>query len=425
MSRVIEHFKKITKIPHCSKDAKRLKEYIADYAKSKGYSVECDEADNILVSKGKASITLQAHYDMVCVGKAPDIEIYEDDGWLKAKDSSLGADNGIAIAMMLSLMDSGVEAEFLFTSDEEIGLIGAKALSLKPKAKRLLNLDYESEGAICIGCAGGVDIVGKKEIKRVDFSGECFEVSISKLPGGHSGVDIDKNIPSAIIELSKYLSSNKIDALVSFEGGERRNSIPVSAKALVYSSKELEPKDNITIKKIDSNSKAIKDGLNILDYLAKFNQGVREFNDNLNIPHSSINLAIVSSKQDSISIALSARAMDNNSLDKLSKETQEELEAIGFEVKEEDRYPSWKPVESDFAKEICQYMQDEFGDCKIEAIHAGLECGILSEKLPGVMMASIGPTIENPHSIRERVDIESIERVYKVVERVISKLDSV
>ena len=129
MSAIIEHFKTLTKIPHCSKEADKLLEYLSLFAEERGYVVRIDSAKNILISKGSPKLCLQAHYDMVCMGKAPNIETYEEDGWMKARDSSLGADNGIAIAMMMSLMDEGEELEFLLTSDEEIGLIGANALS--------------------------------------------------------------------------------------------------------------------------------------------------------------------------------------------------------------------------------------------------------------------------------------------------------
>ncbi len=422
--KVMKFFKEITQIPHCSSNYEQLKHFLVEFAKDRGYCVEVDRADNILISIKEPKVCLQAHYDMVCVGKAPDIEPFVKDGWIYAKESSLGADNGMAIAMMLNLIDEGVEAEYLFTADEEIGLIGAKALELKPKSKRLLNLDYESEGIVCIGCAGGVDIIGNITLEEIDFNGKCYEVSVSGLPGGHSGVDIDKGIPSAIKVLAKYLKEWGIDELVSFDGGERRNSIPANAKATVYASKPPISSDTLQIKEIKADKKALKDGLKIIDYLNSFKHGVREFDNKLNIPYTSINLAIISTNDNQITVTLSARAMDNEALEKLATETIEQMQKIGFETKREDEYPAWKPIESDFTQEVCQAVREQFGDCKKEAIHAGLECGILTEKLPYIRAVSIGPTIQNPHSIRERVNIDSVEHTYKVVEKIINRFNS-
>ena len=162
MSQIIEHFKTLTQIPHCSKEADKLLEFLVHFAKERNYAVEVDEVKNILISKGTPTLCLQAHYDMVCMGKAPQIETYVEEGWMKAKDSSLGADNGMAIAMMMQLMDEGLDLEFLLTSDEEIGLIGANKVAFDLKSKQMLNLDSEDEAEVYIGCAGGADITASK-----------------------------------------------------------------------------------------------------------------------------------------------------------------------------------------------------------------------------------------------------------------------
>jgi len=140
MSSIINHFQTLTQIPHCSKIADRLLEFLVSFAKERSYTVEVDGVKNILISKGTPTLCLQAHYDMVCMGKAPILETYVEDGWMKAKDSSLGADNGMAIAMMMQLMDEGKELEFLLTSDEEIGLIGANEVAFALKSQYMLNL---------------------------------------------------------------------------------------------------------------------------------------------------------------------------------------------------------------------------------------------------------------------------------------------
>ena len=164
MSAIIEHFQTLTQIPHCSKEAELLLDFLVAFAKERNYTVEVDEVKNIYIHKGSPTLCLQAHYDMVCMGKAPHIETYIEESVMRAKDSSLGADNGMAIAMMMQCMDEGRELEFLLTSDEEIGLIGANEVAFELKSKYMLNLDSEDEAEVYIGCAGGADITAFKKI---------------------------------------------------------------------------------------------------------------------------------------------------------------------------------------------------------------------------------------------------------------------
>ncbi len=163
MSAIIEHFQTLTQIPHCSKEADKLLAFLVAFAKERDYTVEVDEVKNIYISKGTPTLCLQAHYDMVCMGKAPVLETYIEEGWMRAKESSLGADNGMGIAMMMHCMDEGHDLEFLLTSDEEIGLIGANEVAFALKSKYMLNLDSEDEAEVYIGCAGGADITALKE----------------------------------------------------------------------------------------------------------------------------------------------------------------------------------------------------------------------------------------------------------------------
>jgi len=209
MRDVIEIFKEICKIPHCSGNTEELKDFIVSFSKNFDYSVETDDAGNIMVRSKKSKITLQAHYDMVCIGQAPKIEPIEKDGWMSAKKSSLGADNGMGVAIMLYLIQAKKEADFLFTNDEEIGLIGAAALNLDINTSYLLNLDSEELGKVYIGCAGGEDIFVKKSVEWESSpkSGNWFLFEYSGL-GGHSGVNIADNIPNAITELCRVIYEN-------------------------------------------------------------------------------------------------------------------------------------------------------------------------------------------------------------------------
>lgn len=388
---VLKIFKKITKIPHCSGKTEKLRDFIVEYAKNEGFKVEVDEAGNILAFCEKPVICLQSHYDMVCVGKAPVIEIESDGEWLWAKDSSLGADNGIGVAIMLNLMKKYKNVEYLFTNDEEIGLVGAFNLDLDIKSPYLLNLDSEDEN-IYIGCAGGVDAIINYPLSKIKKRGFLADVKIDNLPGGHSGVDIHKNIPNAILELAF-----DVDEVAEFIGGERRNSIPRAARAKEFFEsgygKEVEVFDDGYIK-----------------FLRNMPSGVLEYDFKFNVVSKSINLAIVENEK----IILSLRANSNEVLE----EVKEYLKAkVKMDVKFEGEYPAWKPEITDLAKMLKEIMNNEF-----KVIHAGLECAVLKNKFPDISMASIGPVIENPHSTRERVNIKSVEKILNTLEVLLQKL---
>ena len=421
MSKIIEHFKTLTQIPHCSKESDKLLDFLVDFAKVRNYSVEVDEVKNIFISKGSAKLCLQAHYDMVCMGKAPHIETYEEDGWMKAKDSSLGADNGMAIAMMMQLMDKGQELEFLLTSDEEIGLIGANEVAFDLKSKYMLNLDSEDEAEVYIGCAGGADITASKTDTYAEGKGDCYEVAVKGLVGGHSGVDIDKGIPSAIKVLGEYLFDNNITQLASIYAGERRNSIPANAVAIIRSDKALENKGDVTVRKLHEQPLVLSQGQKIIELIHSFKHGVRAQNEELGIPDVSINLAIITAdEKGGVVIETSARAMDVQSLETLTKETIDFFEIYSFDVAVEDKYPAWKPDVSEFTDLVSQEMQAVFGTTKMMAIHAGLECGVIAEKYPSIKFASIGPTICYPHSSREKVKLDSVEKTFEVLQGIIA-----
>ena len=423
MSQIIEYFKQITQIPHCSRDADRLLDFLVNFAKEKGYEVEVDSIKNIFIYKGNPTLCLQAHYDMVCMGKAPNIETYIEDGWMKAKESSLGADNGMAIAMMMQCMSEGRELEFLLTSDEEIGLIGANEVAFSLKSKYMLNLDSEDEAEVYIGCAGGADITAYKLDSYEEGSGDCYEVAVKGLVGGHSGVDIDKNIPSAIKVLAEYLHENSFVKLASIYAGERRNSIPANAVAIVRSEKTLEPTSMVTVRKLNEKPKVFKESSRVMEFMYKFKHGVRATNKELGIPDVSINLAsITADEKGGLSIESSARAMDIESLDDLTADTVEFLSSYGFTTKVEDKYPAWKPDISEFTNLVSDKMKLVFGSSKMMAIHAGLECGVIAQKYPHIKFASIGPTIKYPHSTREMVKIDSVSKTYEVLEQIIDEL---
>jgi dipeptidase D len=424
MSKIIDHFKTITQIPHCSKEAGELFAFLVEFARQNGYHVQTDAAHNILASKGNPDLCLQAHYDMVCMGKAPTIEVYEEAGRLHARDASLGADNGIAIAMMMVLMEEGAELEFLLTSDEEIGLVGASALALDVRASRMLNLDSEDEGDVTIGCAGGADIVGTFAGARVAGEGTTYEVAVLGLPGGHSGVDIDRGIPNAIKVLFDYLHEKGIGQIASVIAGQRRNAIPSDAVAIVRSIQPLEGNDTVRVRRLNETPEVYANGDALVEWVHRFADGVRAHNDELGLPQTSINLALINDRFEAsgLTIETSARAMGMDDLDALVQTTRTQMEVYGMTVRVEESYPAWQPERNPFVETVAEAVRAEFGDARIAAIHAGLECGILKAHLPDTAFASIGPTIRYPHSTRECVDLASVERTFRVVREIVKKL---
>ena len=420
-SSVIKHFKRLCAIPHCSYEAKTMKDFLVETCTEYGYKVTVDNVGNILVKHNDAKVTLQAHYDMVCIGTAFPLKLQEIDGWLSATDSTLGADNGMGMAMMLALMEEGVAIDALFTSEEEVGLIGARGLSLDLTTPYLLNLDSEDEGIVTIGCAGGIDIIATKKLQRQKKRLHLYEYHISGLSGGHSGVDIDKDIPNAITLLFKKLCDTE-SFIVEVNGGERRNSIPKKADIVfgLESEREIAGTHYLGLKEAE----VMGESCTIIQMLADFESGVRDLNSELNIVETSINLALIESTEETLRVQLSGRSMDRDALVTLEKETTKYFEKDGFDVLSEGFYSPWKPEKNSFSDLVLDETKKLFENADYGAIHAGLECGIIKEKYPTVLMASIGPTIMYPHSNREKVDLASVERVYSSLENIIRNLNA-
>ena len=422
MHEIIKYFEQLTKIPHCSHKTKALETFLVNFATQRGYDTQIDNIGNILISKNDAKICLQAHYDMVCVGKAPQIDTQIVDGWMRAKDSTLGSDNGIGVAMMMALMDEGRACEFLFTNDEEVGLIGANGLNFELKSQYMLNLDSEDEGEVYIGCAGGVDIFAEKTYMHDLCEKQFYEISISNLPGGHSGVQIDENIPNAIKLFAQYCQDKDIK-ITTIKAGERINSIPANLKAIVASDEILPICENINIEKITKKYETIKNSKDLIYLLCSFSHGVIKMNETLGIPDQSINLAQLSLENGICKISTSARAMDNHDLSKIEKNTRDFFHKFGFDVKSEGKYPAWKPEVNIFSKIVAKEVEKIFNHVSYKAIHAGLECAVISNLYPNIKIASIGPNILSPHSIGECVEIASVLKVYEVVKNVINECE--
>ncbi len=433
---VLDFFRDIAAIPHCSHQADGLKDWLIAICESLGYEASTDAAGNIMARSRLANppkVTLQSHYDMVCIGEAPRLHLEEKDGWLSARNSSLGADNGMGIAISLYLMQNGANIDALFTANEEVGLLGANDLQLPVRTPYMLNLDSEDEGEICIGCAGGVDIFARKKLQREPLSAHWeLHTLTADCPGGHSGVNIDDNIPSAIMELARVLAANPQARLLQWTGGERINAIPRHAEAVIVLPPEQQPVvDNAWVKHHPggqaSAAGVIVDDRQLIDAIHGFAHGVRGWNKELNLPQDSINLADIDTmagdKGDELHVSLSARSMSNQGLHNLKAQTLSYFRAHDFELHTDGKYPAWKPDINEFSHIVRDVYRRHVPEADFAGIHAGLECAVFADKFPELKITSIGPTIVEPHSDRERVDLTSVDKITQVVAGVVAQLE--
>lgn len=419
MQEVLDHFKTLSKIPHCSFETQNMRDFLIDFAKQCRAEVSVDEAGNIHAYKGEPKICLQSHYDMVCMGKAPMLELFQEGGYLKAKDSSLGADNGMGVAIMMEALKRFSHLECLWTNDEEVGLLGANHLSHQLKAKKLLNLDHECDTEVTIGCAGGVDVFVKADYDVREMEGDVYEIEVYGFKGGHSGVNILQNSTNAIKTLASFIAQNQGE-IIEFSGGERINSIPkhAYAKVLFPTSPQKAPHIQCSFigrQKVQTSTKSTI----FLKMLNCFSHGLRSYNPALQIAQTSINLAIAKMEKGEIRIDLFARSNDLRELEAIRFETLEFFTLFECKAEDQNFYPPWEPKQSAFSQEVLEAMRVFNPKADYYAIHAGLECGIIGSKQENLECCSIGPNIDYPHSVDERCEIASVEKIAKVVFKIV------
>lgn len=469
------HFGEICKYPRPSKKEEKVVDYILSVLKKNNADFERDKFGNIVVrkpaTKGKENlktVVLQGHLDMVCEKNSDvnfdfdndAIQAFVEGDWVKAKGTTLGSDNGIGVAAALAVLESkDVEhgpLEFLFTLDEETGLTGAK--NLQPgflKADILLNLDSEEDGALYIGCSGGMDTEAEFEFKpeNVPSNSVSYKITVSGLKGGHSGLDIHLGRGNAIKILTRLLwnASQKFGVRISnIEGGSKRNAIPREAFAEVTFPKSNEKEFfkyvdnyNYTVKKelatnepnlkvsalVSGMPKMIIDNeiqKNLLNSLYAVPHGVITMSPDIpGLVETSTNLATITMK-DSIVVGTSQRSsVESEKLDIVSM-VHSVFELAQAKVKHGDGYPGWKP---NVNSEILSLMKSVYksmygGEPEVKAIHAGLECGIINEKYPTMDMISFGPTIIGAHSPDERVQISTVGKFYNLLSNVLKNIPS-
>ena len=472
-----DYFKKICAIPRESGNEEGMRQYLLSWAKENNIYATRDKSGNIILKKeatkgyeNAPSVALQGHMDMVCVKTAESnhdfskdpIELCIDGDILKAKDTSLGADNGIAIAMTQAVMTDPTAQhgplEAIFTWAEETGMNGAFDLDGSLiQSKKLINLDSEEEGVIYIGCAGGIDLVGtmEAEMEEVPEGWETVEMHLTGLKGGHSGGEIHKQRLNAISALARMILS--IEELGHpymincFEGGTRRNVIPSSAFCRISFPSEtkrqtmmrvmetfvlirqenLIEEPNIEFEKHCTACGATKAktalSVEVSSLLTKAlfacPHGVFTMSKALNnVVETSDNLAIVKCIDGKLDLQISVRSNLDSGKTYLVNKIKTILESFGITCTIGNGYPSWAPnPDSQLAKFCAQAYKDKTGkDPVVTAIHAGLECGVISSKVDGMDSVSIGPDLFDVHSVNEHISISSTERTYEFLKYLLS-----
>lgn len=473
---VFRFFSEINNIPRPSKHEKRMIAYLRQFGESRNLDTTVDEAGNVIIRKpateGKEnspSIALQSHMDMVC-DKLVDheidflkdpIETYIDGEWLRAKGTTLGADDGIGCAMQLALLDAeDIEhgpIECLFTVDEETGLTGANALKGDLlKSKMLLNLDSEDEGLFYVSCAGGRTTTASFRYDRVEApKGVLFlKADIKGLTGGHSGDDINKKRANAIKILVRflYMEQKKMPIyLAQFNGGKLHNAIPRDGSIIfavpfaerenvrvdwnIYAS-DVEEEFNVTEKNIywhmettDPETIIPQETSNrIITALQAVHNGVfsvcqsTELGD---ITETSSNTASITTRENDCVIVCSQRSNVMSNLTNMVNTVRAVFELAGAdEIKNSDGYPAWKMNPNSHIRNVAQqsYRSLFNAEPKIIGIHAGLECGLFSEKYPQLDMLSVGPTMRGVHSPDERLHIPSVEKVWQLICEIVKNI---
>jgi dipeptidase D len=469
-----KEFEKISKIPRCSKHEGKIREYLLTFAKQYGLKSKTDKTGNVVISKpassgmeGKPTVILQSHMDMVCeknsdvdhdFTKDP-IKFKLNGDNLTADGTTLGADDGIGVATTLAILEDNTfkhgPIEGLFTVDEETGLTGAFALeSDMLTGKIMLNIDSEDFGVITVGCAGGGDSKIELPLKTQPISKdmENMLIKISGLRGGHSGVDAHEQRGNAIKLLARMLwktSQNYDFCLADIKGGDKHNAIPREAYAKVSIDKadknkfisdlKSEEKDILgEIKPIDPNFKMDVEDIekpdkvldknsqnNLLDLLHGLPHGVDKMSYDIpGLVETSTNLATVVLDGNNAIMGLSSRSSITSALQDFRDRIHAIANLSGATVSEETPYPGWKPnLDSKLLKQSKKIFKDMYGkDPTVEAIHAGLECGIIGEKFPGMDMISIGPTIKYPHSPEEQVHVSTVGKFYDFTLKIIESV---
>ena len=468
-----KHFDALAAIPRPSTKEAAARDYVLAVAARSGLEAVHDEVGNTVIRKparpGRESAPmalLQGHLDMVCEKNegtphnfdTDPIKLRRDGDWLKADGTTLGADNGVGVSAALAVMESTDIAhgplEFVFTIDEETGLTGAAEFpGGLLQSKYFLNLDNEEKGTICIGCSGGLKTTARRKVTFHPAKGDAaWRIKVFGLKGGHSGVDIHQGRGNALRILGSVLQS-ALDSLpieiADLNGGSAQNAIPREASAVVVldaaRQKDLQTlvsksasewqadlgsfdsELQITVEKTVRPEKVLDgtDAKQTVNLLVSVPHGVLAMSPDVpGLVQNSTNLATAAIKGDTMEIVTSQRSAIESSKQSAARMVATTFRLAGFEVEQAGSYPGWKPEpNSEIVRKLQSVHEQVFGaPAKLIAMHAGLECGVIGEKYPGMQMASFGPTIVDPHSPNERVEISSVESFWKYLKAALERI---
>lgn len=460
--RVFYYFEKLSAIPHGSGNTKQISDYCADVAQSLGLAFRQDKLNNIVIYKdgsagreNEEAVILQGHLDMVCE-KMPDCNIdFAKDGlqlavegdMLSAVGTTLGGDDGIAIAMALAILEdknlSHPPIEALFTVDEETGMYGAAGLDETwLQGKKLLNIDSEEEGVLTVGCAGGMRADIELEMIPTAVVSPCYRVVIGGLRGGHSGVEIGKGRHNANHLMGQLLYRIKDCMLISVSGGQKDNVICPYSEAVISTEADVvalcgafvkekymdtDPDLCISVTQVtgemvgyDSISTAAA-----LTMLQEFPQGVQKMSQDVEgLVQTSLNFGVMRLEEDMLSVSFSLRSSVAAEKDALFQKLSSIAHKHGAIISARGDYPAWEFVkDSPLRNTMVSVYKRLYGQTpRVEIIHAGLECGLLSQKIVGMDAVSIGPCMWDIHSPAERLSISSVERTYNYVLEILKEI---
>ena len=463
--KAIRFFEEFSKIPHGSSNTSMIADYLVNFAKQRGLEYTRDSADNVVIKKpatkgyeGRPAIIFQGHLDMVAEkkpGAAVDMEkegltLYRDGDFLKAKDTTLGGDDGVALAYALAVLDSDdiphPDFEAVFTSDEEIGLLGAVALSAEAvKGRLLINIDSDAEGIFTVGCAGGMRSDISLPVHRNNSSDETYILKVSGFKGGHSGVEIDKGRVNATKVLVEILSGIGDISIKEIHGGNADNAIPRECEctfACHYDHthliehlgedikeryKDIEPDIQISIQKADDATAGIsvKDSSTLISLLSTLPSGIIAMSSDIEgLVETSLNMGILKTFTDRVEVSFSVRSAKGADKRDLGNRLCEIAKAHGAAYSERGEYPAWEYKKDSHLRDVMKKVyEDTYGKSpEIVIIHAGLECGIFTEKFPGIDCVSIGPDNFDIHTTEERLSLSSFARVWEFLKLVLKEI---
>lgn len=469
-NRVFEIFSEICAIPHGSGDMEKIADYCVAFAKKNSLEYSRDSANNVIIYKNAAAgyenaepVILQGHLDMVCQ-KTNDsdfdfsqdgLKLFTEGDLLGAENTTLGADNGIAVAYILAILESDAVPrpyiEAVFTTDEEIGMLGAAEIDFsKLKSKKMINLDSEEDDTLTVSCAGGMDFKIEIPFERKVFSGSEIKICLSGLLGGHSGVEIHKNRANADILAGKLLSSLQNAAkfaLISINGGDKGNAIANRCEISLCAEKtdeiinicnkllteikadikDTEPDFAFDIKKgetaeyrvLSETAKA-----DIIFVLSNFPNGVVNMSEEIaGLVETSLNLGILETNENDISVLFTLRSNKKTGMTVLRDKLAALCSRIGCTYNSGGYYPPWEfKGNSELQKLYCEAFSKYYGKApKVEAIHAGLECAVFADKIDGLDCVSMGPNLYDVHTVKERLSISSAVDTFNLLLKILGK----